>query len=904
MLSLGGGYPTNQWIASNASAVRFADFLWGAFGPVTTAWTKDDKPRPFGTAVVDGFDFDIESQISPPPTYNGAAVDNYKTRGYGKMIETLKNTLFPSDKSKSYYLSAAPQCTIPDAHFAHLATAAWFDFMFVQFYNTASCSARAGVNHIEGASSVDMTYTGWADINYYNPNTRVYIGLPASTVASESYDYYLPADEANTLIKHYYSNKRFGGIMLWEATASANNIICAKNYATWIKKILQAVATGKTINTDTDDCPDGETDCGSCPTTPKSIAGRCGPNFGMTCSGSAFGQCCSADGYCSSSYAVCSQTCDSRFTNCSAAAKVKKPTTTIKKTTAKKTTTMSTTSSKHTSTTSKHTTTSSKRTTTSSKSTATSVKPTSETTSKTSTKTMSTSHTTSKSSSSVRYVSPLSTTTMRSNSTRRVKRDMVDLPRRQATSSLVVTSSALWPNSSINGLVQAQSVAGSSSSSSASFSASSSSSSTSATQVSSSSTSAAQVAPSVAAAVQAASSSSSAVQAASSSSSAAQVVTSSGSEVQANSTSSTTSQIIASVFAAAQIASSSAGTTQNATSTTTQAAHIPLYTGAALNGSANYQNFTGAAANQVITTTIYSTEIITITELYTTMTVTSLIPVATVTEAAGFAQASASPVTDTITKTIYETFTTCLGSVADCASHPESQTVTTVTEIIDVYTTVIPAEDVAVTTIHTTDTVYSTDYVTVTRGSSSDLTTVTSTSTYAIYTTVVVLRNSASATATPTAFADKANGKSGGKAAANDDTDSTTKTTIFSTVTFFETVSVQPNGQVVTMTVSPIPLANNNGGAGYAAPTIASGYRNAIAGARPTNGTGIYRAIEQPSGAAVAVDAVHSGHAAAELAYKFEMSDKALTNSANGGSEVNVLMGVVVGVVVGALVMF
>jgi chitinase len=60
-LSFGGGYPADgQFIASDTSGEEFADFIWGAFGPPTDAWTNAGKPRPFGDIIFDGFDFDIE----------------------------------------------------------------------------------------------------------------------------------------------------------------------------------------------------------------------------------------------------------------------------------------------------------------------------------------------------------------------------------------------------------------------------------------------------------------------------------------------------------------------------------------------------------------------------------------------------------------------------------------------------------------------------------------------------------------------------------------------------------------------------------------------------------------------------------------------------------------------------
>jgi chitinase len=60
-LSLGGAYPSRgQQVLSNSSALDFADFLWGAFGPVDDDWVSGGNPRPFNDVVVDGFDFDIE----------------------------------------------------------------------------------------------------------------------------------------------------------------------------------------------------------------------------------------------------------------------------------------------------------------------------------------------------------------------------------------------------------------------------------------------------------------------------------------------------------------------------------------------------------------------------------------------------------------------------------------------------------------------------------------------------------------------------------------------------------------------------------------------------------------------------------------------------------------------------
>ena len=71
-------------------------FIYLMYRPPTSSATT---PRPFGNAVVDGFDFDIESTLV-------AGVD--PDQGYGTMVDTLR-TLYDTDKSKTYYISAAPR---------------------------------------------------------------------------------------------------------------------------------------------------------------------------------------------------------------------------------------------------------------------------------------------------------------------------------------------------------------------------------------------------------------------------------------------------------------------------------------------------------------------------------------------------------------------------------------------------------------------------------------------------------------------------------------------------------------------------------------------------------------------------------------------------------------------------
>lgn len=95
LLSL-GGYIANSSFTSDAQAQEFAETLWNLFGAGT-----GDNPniRPFGPdVVVDGFDIDNE---------------NHDTSYYGTFANALRQQ-FAQDDSKTYYLSAAPQCPLPD----------------------------------------------------------------------------------------------------------------------------------------------------------------------------------------------------------------------------------------------------------------------------------------------------------------------------------------------------------------------------------------------------------------------------------------------------------------------------------------------------------------------------------------------------------------------------------------------------------------------------------------------------------------------------------------------------------------------------------------------------------------------------------------------------------------------
>ncbi|KAL4886317.1 glycoside hydrolase superfamily [Aspergillus karnatakaensis] len=219
-LSLGGGHPT-YWFNTIKASTDFGNWLWGAFGPVTDAWEAAASPRPFGNAVVDGFDLDIE--------YGGSL-------GYANLVKVLRKN-FEKDAEKKYYISAAPQCPIPDAQLSVAIRDSFIDFVWVQFYNSNPCSARDFVAGTKNGFNFDQ----WVNVikSGANPNAKLYIGLPASKAAAQP-GFYLTPEEVKPLAKKYMNKypDTFGGIMLWEATESMNNEIGGVSYAANIRDIL------------------------------------------------------------------------------------------------------------------------------------------------------------------------------------------------------------------------------------------------------------------------------------------------------------------------------------------------------------------------------------------------------------------------------------------------------------------------------------------------------------------------------------------------------------------------------------------------------------------------------------------------------------------------------------------
>ncbi|XP_048325598.2 hevamine-A-like [Ziziphus jujuba] len=186
LLSIGGAVGSYS-LSSAEDAKNVADQIWNSY----LGGTDSSATRPFGDAVLDGVDFDIEGGSNL--YYDNLAAD-------------LKE-LYNQQSTKTYYLSAAPQCPYPDYYLGTAIDTGLFDFVWVQFYNNPPCqySADAGV---------DLLLNSWSVWTSSLKAGKLFLGLPASADAAGSG--YIPPDVLIDQVLPVIKNtSKYGGVMLW-----------------------------------------------------------------------------------------------------------------------------------------------------------------------------------------------------------------------------------------------------------------------------------------------------------------------------------------------------------------------------------------------------------------------------------------------------------------------------------------------------------------------------------------------------------------------------------------------------------------------------------------------------------------------------------------------------------------
>ncbi|KAL9539397.1 hypothetical protein MBANPS3_010287 [Mucor bainieri] len=205
LMSLGGANGVYGF-ANDADAESFADTLWNIFG------AGESDTRPFGDAIIDGFDLDIEGGGST---------------GYVAMIKRLRKH-FATDSSKDYYITGAPQCPYPDAMLGTVLDAVEFDAVNVQFYNNY-CSATSSSFNFD-------TWNAWAKSSP-NSDVKIFLGVPGSSTAAGSG--YVAFDSLEPIVKELQSTySNFGGVTLWDASASYDNTDVSPSYQAGVANLV------------------------------------------------------------------------------------------------------------------------------------------------------------------------------------------------------------------------------------------------------------------------------------------------------------------------------------------------------------------------------------------------------------------------------------------------------------------------------------------------------------------------------------------------------------------------------------------------------------------------------------------------------------------------------------------
>ncbi|KAJ9085070.1 Chitinase 2 [Entomophthora muscae] len=195
LLSLGGAI-ANTNIPTTAAAQEFAATLWNMF------MGGNHEYRPFGDAIVDGIDLDLE----------GGSQDNYDTF-LGRLQEYYKTD------DRKYLVTAAPQCEFPDRNLQRIMETAHVDAVFVQFYNNF-----CGVQNYNNPWAWNWPqWATWAATKSYNDKVRLFLGVPASRTAAGTG--YVDLGKLKGIVNDLRNTYPvFGGMMLWDASQSENNL--------------------------------------------------------------------------------------------------------------------------------------------------------------------------------------------------------------------------------------------------------------------------------------------------------------------------------------------------------------------------------------------------------------------------------------------------------------------------------------------------------------------------------------------------------------------------------------------------------------------------------------------------------------------------------------------------------
>ena len=167
----------------NTPSRTLADYLWDNF------LGGQSDSRPLGDAILDGIDFDVGKISSEYWDELAKALDAYRQK-------------------RKFYLSAAPLCGSPaNALINSAINTGLFDYVWVQFYNDASCGYSGGIDNVKN------TWNRWTSI----PVGKIFLGVPSllpSEMAFENGSYFPPDELFSQVLPHAKRSSKYGGVMI------------------------------------------------------------------------------------------------------------------------------------------------------------------------------------------------------------------------------------------------------------------------------------------------------------------------------------------------------------------------------------------------------------------------------------------------------------------------------------------------------------------------------------------------------------------------------------------------------------------------------------------------------------------------------------------------------------------
>ncbi|KAJ7727641.1 glycoside hydrolase superfamily [Mycena olivaceomarginata] len=173
---------------------------------------------------------------SPPPFWCRGSrwvwvdldIESGTNTGYTAFANRIR-TLW-AGASEPYYLTAAPQCSYPDAWVGNALSTIPFDAVYVQFYNGLKSYPSSFICFYHCWNYA--TWNTWA-IGAPNSNVKIFIGAPASTTAANAGEYVSAstlgsialATRGNAAYSH-----NFGGVMLWNASQAYGKLLRSKTF--------------------------------------------------------------------------------------------------------------------------------------------------------------------------------------------------------------------------------------------------------------------------------------------------------------------------------------------------------------------------------------------------------------------------------------------------------------------------------------------------------------------------------------------------------------------------------------------------------------------------------------------------------------------------------------------------